>query len=184
MAWQFVRGWDWRWWTIWQSSRQQSRQTKTYIIVCFQPNFQGEPAVNGSTAGRYRHFQLGQTLSAHKSVAAKEDMHAGASQDKGKETLRATENPSHGTVTTESACTKRLQRHFGTPGCPAIPGLLKKAFPRVLLSRRQEDRRLLQSWFQVAHLQLTVVRDLVTLKWVWFCWHAELTRALRVQRKS
>lgn len=66
MAWQFVRGWDWRWWTIWQSSRQQSRQTKTYIIVCFQPNFQGEPAVNGSTAGRYRHFQLGQTLSAHK----------------------------------------------------------------------------------------------------------------------
>lgn len=77
--------------------------------------------MNGSSAERYRHFQLGQTLSAHKSVAAKEGMHAGASQDKGKETLRATENPSHGAVTTESPYTKRLQRHFGTPRMPCYP---------------------------------------------------------------
>jgi hypothetical protein len=33
MAGHFVRGWNWRWWTIWQNSRDQSRRAETYVLL-------------------------------------------------------------------------------------------------------------------------------------------------------
>lgn len=32
-AWHFVRGWTWKWWTIWQRSRHQRGRAETYVLL-------------------------------------------------------------------------------------------------------------------------------------------------------
>lgn len=183
MAWQFVRGWDWRWWTNWQSSRPQSSQTKTRILSSAfsqtsRESQQWTEAVqkDTDTFNLARHWVPIKVWRPRKAcmlvpVRTKEKKPWGQLKIPAMALLLQNEKTAKAFWNPQDA---RL----------SIPGLLKKAFPWVLLSRRQEDQSLLQSWFRVVHLQLTVVRDLVTLKWAWFCWHAELTRVWRVQRKS